>query len=112
MANAPLCVPTTNVLSCAALFCRSMVRPDQRAAVEEVGDRPEIVFERVAVDLGVLGHGDQHPVSPLRRTVLFRMMAPLLASKKIPLRPLSSTRLPSMSAPGLPLSYQMPSAWL
>ena len=38
------------------------------------------------------------------------MVAPMLASKKIPLRPLSSTRLPSMSAPALVLvSYQMPS---
>ena len=46
----------------------------------------------------------------LRRTVLFRMVAPMLASKEIPLRPLSSTRLPSMSAPPLVLvSYQMPS---
>ena len=29
------------------------------------------------------------------------MVAPMLVSKKIPLRPLSSTRLPSMSAPVL-----------
>ena len=48
--------------------------------------------------------------SALRRTVLFRMVAPMLASKEIPSRPLSSTRLPSMSAPALGLvSYQMPS---
>ena len=38
------------------------------------------------------------------------MVAPMLASKEIPFRPLSSTRLPSMSAPALVLlSYQMPS---
>ena len=50
------------------------------------------------------------PSSPLRRIVLFVMVAPMLASKIMPLPPLSSTRLPSMSAPALRLkSYQMPS---
>ena len=36
--------------------------------------------------------------------MLFRIVAPMLASKKIPLRPLSSTRLPSMRAPALLLA--------
>ena len=61
-AYASLCVPTTTVLSYAALFLRSCPSRSD-GAVEEILDAAEIGFERVVVDLGVLGHGDQHRVA-------------------------------------------------
>jgi hypothetical protein len=46
-----------------------------------------IVFEPVVVNLVVLGYRDNIPVSPLRRMVLFRMVASLPISCQIPMAP-------------------------
>ena len=62
-AYAELCVPTTTVLSYAALFFTSSPE-DSESQLRKYCDAPEIGFERVVVDLGILGHGDKHRVRP------------------------------------------------